>query len=39
MLACKANTWRTQYMKAKPTKWGFKLFVFADSSNGYTIII
>ncbi|MCI4394954.1 hypothetical protein PGIGA_G00174820, partial [Pangasianodon gigas] len=36
MVACKANTGMTQYMKAKPTKWGFKLFVLADSSNGYT---
>lgn len=23
-------------MKAKPNKWGVKLFVLADSSNGYT---
>uniref|UniRef100_A0A673H7S5 PiggyBac transposable element-derived protein domain-containing protein n=1 Tax=Sinocyclocheilus rhinocerous TaxID=307959 RepID=A0A673H7S5_9TELE len=37
MVACKANTGMTQYMKAKPTKWGFKLFVLADSSNGYTM--
>uniref|UniRef100_A0A9J8DDY0 PiggyBac transposable element-derived protein domain-containing protein n=1 Tax=Cyprinus carpio carpio TaxID=630221 RepID=A0A9J8DDY0_CYPCA len=36
MVACKANTGMTQYMKAKPTKWGFKLFFLADSSNGYT---
>ncbi|KAI2652456.1 PiggyBac transposable element-derived protein 4 [Labeo rohita] len=36
-VACKANTGMTQYMKAKPTKWGFKLFVLADSSNGYTM--
>ena len=28
--------WR-QYMKEKPTQWGFKLFVLADSSNGYTL--
>uniref|UniRef100_A0A8C6SX46 PiggyBac transposable element-derived protein domain-containing protein n=1 Tax=Neogobius melanostomus TaxID=47308 RepID=A0A8C6SX46_9GOBI len=26
-----------QYIKNKPTKWGFKLFVLADSDNGYTI--
>ena len=26
-----------QYMKNKPTKWGIKLWVLADSSNGYTI--
>lgn len=37
MVACKAHTGMTQYMKAKPTKWGFKLFVLADSSNGYTM--
>ncbi len=36
MVACKANTGMTQYMKAKPTRWGFKVFVLADSSNGYT---
>ena len=24
-----------QYMKAKPTKWGIKVFVLADASNGY----
>ncbi|KAF3849547.1 hypothetical protein F7725_019266 [Dissostichus mawsoni] len=32
-----SKTGMTQYMKAKPTKWGFKLFVIADSRNGYTI--
>uniref|UniRef100_A0A672JWH4 PiggyBac transposable element-derived protein domain-containing protein n=1 Tax=Sinocyclocheilus grahami TaxID=75366 RepID=A0A672JWH4_SINGR len=37
MVACKANTGMTRYMNAKPTKWGFKLFVLADSSNGYTV--
>lgn len=37
MVARKSNTGMTQYMKAKPTKWGFKLFVLADSSNGYTV--
>ena len=37
MVATKAHTGMTQYMKAKPTKWGFKLFVLADSSNGYTL--
>lgn len=36
MVATKARTGMTQYMKAKPTKWGIKLFVLADSSNGYT---
>lgn len=24
-------------MKAKPTKWGFKLFILTDSKNGYTV--
>ena len=23
------------YMKAKPTKWGIKVFVLADATNGY----
>ena len=26
-----------QYNKDKPTKWGIKLWVLADSSNGYTV--
>ena len=26
-----------QYIKDKPTKWGIKLWVVADSANGYTI--
>ncbi|KAK7175582.1 hypothetical protein R3I93_002491 [Phoxinus phoxinus] len=37
MVATKAHSGMTQYMKAKPTKWGFKLFVLADSSIGYTL--
>ncbi len=37
MVACKANTGMRQYMKAKPTRWGFKLFVLADSLNRYTV--
>ncbi|XP_051516636.1 piggyBac transposable element-derived protein 4-like [Myxocyprinus asiaticus] len=37
VVACKANTRMSQYMKAKPTRCGFKLFVLADSSNGYTV--
>ena len=24
-----------QYMKDKPTKWGIKVFVLADATNGY----
>ncbi len=31
-----AKTGVRQHMKAKPIKWGVKLFVLADSSNGYT---
>uniref|UniRef100_A0A3B3S5R5 PiggyBac transposable element-derived protein domain-containing protein n=1 Tax=Paramormyrops kingsleyae TaxID=1676925 RepID=A0A3B3S5R5_9TELE len=37
MVPCKGHTGMTQYMRNKPTKWGFKLFVLADSSNGYTV--
>lgn len=37
MLATEAHTGMTQYMKVKPTKWGFKLFVLADRNNGYTV--
>uniref|UniRef100_A0A8B9GL59 PiggyBac transposable element-derived protein domain-containing protein n=1 Tax=Astyanax mexicanus TaxID=7994 RepID=A0A8B9GL59_ASTMX len=37
MVASKAKNGMTQYMKAKPIKWGFKLFVLADSRNGYTV--
>ncbi|XP_060757078.1 piggyBac transposable element-derived protein 4 isoform X1 [Neoarius graeffei] len=36
-VATKVNTGVTHSMKAKPTKWDFKLFVLADSSNGYTV--
>ncbi|KAK0138817.1 PiggyBac transposable element-derived protein 4 [Merluccius polli] len=35
LVATKAKTGK--YMKATPTKLGFKLFVLADSSNGYTV--
>lgn len=37
MVATKAKKAMTQYMKRKPTRWGFKSFVMGDSSNGYTV--
>ncbi|XP_053351649.1 piggyBac transposable element-derived protein 4-like [Clarias gariepinus] len=37
MVATKAKTGLTQYIKNKPTKWGIKLFVLTDSCNGYTV--
>ena len=33
----KARSGIRQYMKDKPTKWGLKLWVLADSTNGYTV--
>lgn len=37
MVKCKHRSGIRQYMKDKPTKWGLKLWVLADSSNGYTV--
>ncbi|KAJ8365927.1 hypothetical protein SKAU_G00147580 [Synaphobranchus kaupii] len=36
MVAMKGRHVMKQHMKAKPIKWGFKLFVLAESKTGYT---
>ena len=35
MIKFKGRLGFKQYMKAKPTKWGIKVFVLSDSTNGY----
>ena len=37
MVKSKARSGIRQYIKDKPTKWGFKLWVLADSQSGYTV--
>ena len=37
MVKSKHRSGIRQYKKNKPTKWGIKLWVLADSSNGYTL--
>ncbi|XP_058475752.1 piggyBac transposable element-derived protein 4-like [Solea solea] len=36
MVAPKAQISTKQHMRSKPTKWGYKLFVLADATTGYT---
>ena len=35
MIAFKGRHFMKQYLPAKPTKWGFKVWTLADSHNGY----
>ena len=37
MISSKAHFSFKQYIKNKPTKWGFKLWCLCSSSNGYTV--
>ncbi|XP_036379604.1 uncharacterized protein LOC118774371 isoform X2 [Megalops cyprinoides] len=36
MVPTKAKNGMKEYIKRKPKRWGFKLFVLADSANGYS---
>ena len=36
MIGFKGRLWFIQYIPKKPTKWGMKAFVLADSLSGYT---
>ena len=36
MIGFKGRLWFIQYMPKKPTKWGMKAYVLADSVSGYT---
>lgn len=36
MIGFKGRLWFIQYMPKKPTKWGMKAYVLADSRSGYT---
>ena len=36
MVAFKGRKGKKQYIKDKPTKWGFKLWTLASSDSGYT---
>jgi hypothetical protein len=37
MVKSKGRSGMRQFIKDKPTRWGFKLWVLAESSTGYTI--
>lgn len=35
MVTSKACIWLKQYMKYKPVRWGYKLFILVDSINDF----